>query len=118
MSHATTPVSKPVLGPIPPIPNSQALSSKTFRVPPLDGSLLLPEIWDWHFEYSPNHPVFAYTEDDGTEKVLHWREVVPGIHRAGALMRSLLTRSSESRPIVAILSASGMYGAEHAYPFS
>ncbi|THH29838.1 hypothetical protein EUX98_g4346 [Antrodiella citrinella] len=91
MSHATTP-SHPVLGPIPTVPNTQALNSTTFRLPPLDGSLMIPEVWDWHLKYSPNHPVFIYTDDDGKEKVLYWRDIVP--------------EPLDSRPTVSILAAS------------
>ncbi|TCD70281.1 putative NRPS-like protein biosynthetic cluster [Steccherinum ochraceum] len=106
MSDATKTPAKPLVGPFPPIPQTQALTSKTFRVPPVDGSHMVPDVWDWHLEYSPNHPVFVYTEGDGKEKVLAWRDVTPGIHRAGALIQSKIEASPGNRPIVAVLAAS------------
>ena len=106
MSHVTTPAT-PVIAPIPPLPQTQAKNSTTFRVPPLDGSMMLPDIWDWHREYSPKHPVFVYTQDDGSERVLNWTDVGHGLHRAGLLVRSRLSVSSEEKPVVAILAASG-----------
>lgn len=94
--------------PITGIPNTQGLSSKTFRVPPLDGSLTLPEIWDWHLEYSPNHPLFVYNEKDGSQTTLYFREAIHAIHRAGWLVRSRLPEAIlDTRPVIAILAMSG-----------
>ncbi|CAL1699337.1 unnamed protein product [Somion occarium] len=75
-------------------PNSQCLNSKTFRQPKLDGSLTMPEIWDWHLEHSPDHPLFIYSDDDGAEKTIYWPEGVRGIHRAGHIVRSLAQKEA------------------------
>lgn len=68
---------------------------------------MIPEMWDWHMEYSPNHPVLVYTDDDGSQKALTWKHVTPAIHRAGFFIRSELDVAFDERPIVAILTASG-----------
>ncbi|KAH8100027.1 acetyl-CoA synthetase-like protein [Cristinia sonorae] len=96
-------VQRPVTG----IPKNQGLSSKTFRVPPLDGSLTIPEIWDWHLEYSPEHPLFVFNDEKGQEVVIRFREAVHAMHRAGRLVRSRLPDDvADSRPVIAILAAS------------
>ncbi|KAI0073515.1 acetyl-CoA synthetase-like protein [Panus rudis PR-1116 ss-1] len=109
--------------PIPPVPQTQNLrrSESKFKIPPLDGSLTLPEIYDWHLENSPDHPLFLYGEDaeegsgrplgDGGEVVtLTWRDVVRGIHRAGwAVKRNIENggwrSDKDERPMVAILAS-------------
>ncbi|TCD61564.1 putative NRPS-like protein biosynthetic cluster [Steccherinum ochraceum] len=89
------------------VPKTQALSSKTFKIPPLDGSLTLPEIWDWHLENSPEHPLFVYVDENGTEKSLIFRDAIYAMHRAGRIMRSRMPESlAETRPLVAILAVS------------
>ena len=68
--------------PLPPLPRTQGLSSPTFKLPPLDGSLILPHVWDWHYETSPDHPVMVYSDDDGSTTIIRMKEVVHAIHRA------------------------------------
>ena len=90
------------------VPKTQALSSKTFSIPPLDGSLTLPEIWDWHLEHSPEHPLFVYLDGDGSEKVLLFRDAIYAMHRTGRILRSHIPESlTKTRPIVAIVAISG-----------
>lgn len=91
-----------------PPPQTQALSSRTFRVPPLDGSLALPELYDWHAEHSPEHPVFKFAREDGITKTIYWPEVAHAV-RVGAKLITQRTHSEverDERPIVAILSHS------------
>ncbi|KAH8099950.1 acetyl-CoA synthetase-like protein [Cristinia sonorae] len=92
--------------PLQPVPVTQALNSKTFHRPPLDGSLSIPEIYDWHMENSPNHPLFVYADDDGTEEIILWPDAVRAAHRAGKIVRSRLPLDAPSHPVVAILCAS------------
>ena len=93
--------------PLQPLPAGQAINSKTFRPPPLDGSLSLPEIYDWHLANTPHHPVFVYAEDDGTQKTIFWPTVARGMHRAGRIVRDKLGDNASARPVVAILCACG-----------
>lgn len=94
--------------PIPLVPQTQSLTSTTFRVPPLDGSLTVPEIHDWHLENSPNHPLFEYAEDDGAIRSITWAEAVRAIHRAGRIVQKDLQHDGSKVPIIAIVAASGM----------
>ncbi|TCD63228.1 putative NRPS-like protein biosynthetic cluster [Steccherinum ochraceum] len=95
--------------PIPQIPpRVQACKpSTTFKVPPLDGSLTTPDLWDWHLKHSPTHPLFHYADTDATVKTIHWAEAVRAMHAAGHLINSALKQHG-SRQTMAIL-ASGDY---------
>lgn len=93
-------------------PKTQALLCSTFQVPPLDRSL--PEIYDWHYENTPNHTVFIYSDDTSQPpKVIKWPQVVRAVHRAGAILQSRFEvkgdGSPEGTPVVAILAASGQF---------
>src|ERR1700743_2036418 len=94
---------------IPPLPNSQALSSITFKKPVLDGSMTLPEIYDWHYINSPNHPLFVYSDDLDNVQTIVFYEAVRAIHKVARLVRSQLPVEfrKSGRPTVAILSSSG-----------
>jgi hypothetical protein len=98
--------------PIPAPPQTQALNSPTFILPPLDGSLTLPEICDFHLQHSPNHPVFVYADEPGSTRSIMWHEVVRGLHQAGHIVRSRVEaeRLEPPReiPIIALLCLSGM----------
>ena len=107
-------VSNPTLDfnpfPLPVPPRTQALESTTFKAPPLDGSLSLAEMYDWHYYNTPDHPVFVFPDDhDVQPKVLKWPEVARAITH-GARMIKKVTRmdySPETDNIVAIFAASG-----------
>ena len=95
--------------PFQPIPKKQALNSTTFRLPPTDGSLKIPELWDWHLDQSPDHLLFVYAEDDGTERFVYWKEAIPAAHRAGRLALNRLKPDPPPRPIFALLCATGNF---------
>ena len=95
---------------ITPPPRNQCLSSTTFTLPPLDGSLTVQQMYDWHYDHSPEHPVFEYAEDDGSITTIRMKEVVPAIHRAGRLVISHFTAHTPTptkKPVIAMLAASG-----------
>jgi hypothetical protein len=99
--------------PVPPLPDIQALSSPTFKKPVLDGSLTLPEIYDWHYHNSPNHPIFIYEDAPDSTRIILWPEAVRAIHTAARLVNVTvrmpnLALENNVRPIVGILAASGM----------
>lgn len=97
--------------PTPPLPPTQALTSNTFKPPPLDGSLTVPELYDWHLHNTPNHPLFVYSDEAGKDHTILWPEAVRAVHRAGRIVQSRLqsscTNTSESPKVVAILAAAG-----------
>jgi len=96
--------------PIPPFPQTQVLSSTTFTLPPLDGSLTIPEIYDFHLQHSPNHPLYVYSDDSSSECIIPFRRAVRAIHRAGGIIRTRIEsfKSLGKRPIIAILAMTGM----------
>ncbi|KAH7912698.1 hypothetical protein BJ138DRAFT_1083028 [Hygrophoropsis aurantiaca] len=91
-----------------PPPQTQALSSATFRPPPLDGSLTIPEIYDWHLEHTPNHRLFVYAQNDGNIRSIFWPEAVRAIHVAANIIKARigLEGGIEDVKIVAILASS------------
>ncbi len=94
---------------IPLPPQTQALTSKTFIPPPLDGSLTLPEIYDWHSKHNPSHRLFVYTQQDGTPRTICWPEAVRAVHTGAKLFRDRLgwKPGANRKPVVAILAMSG-----------
>lgn len=93
---------------IPPPPKTHALSSTTFRPPPLDGSLSVPEMWDWHAEHSANHPLFRYAKDDGSVRTIPWGEVIGAALRAAKVIRTRVR--AEPGAVVAIFATSESIG--------
>jgi hypothetical protein len=105
--------------PLPLPPQTQALTSTTFKPPPLDGSLTIPEIYDWIFHNTPNHPAFIFADGPNSTRTILWSEAVRAIHRAGRIILSRLKSDSESpkvlsaRPVIAILASAGKLPVSH-----
>lgn len=95
------------------LPNTQVLNSSTFRTPPLqEQELTLPELYDWHLYHSPSHPLFIFSDGAGKIRTIPWEEAVRAIHRAAHFVSSRVEHndaSFESRPIVAVLAATGLF---------
>jgi len=95
---------------LPKPPQTQALSSKTFSPPPLDGSLTLPELCDWHLQHSPEHPFFIYPRQDGELQTITWAHAARAILTGARLVRKIMgwrRGMTGTAPVVAMLSASG-----------
>lgn len=98
--------------PYPPIPGrTQGLSHKTFKVPPLDGSLCFAQQFDWQAENSPDHPLFEYVDDDGTPVSINFATAQYAVHRGARSVLNALKEAgvlkSKVRPLVAFVAASG-----------
>jgi hypothetical protein len=99
------------------LPLPKPSSTTSFRAPPLDGSLSVPQLIDWHFANNKNHPVFTYdvpnlaTSKSRTTKVLTYSDVHPAIHRAGLYVARRagidITRGHDQRIIVAMFAVTG-----------
>ncbi|KAF8067695.1 hypothetical protein FPV67DRAFT_1151358 [Lyophyllum atratum] len=90
---------------------SERTYAKSFMAPPLDGSLCIPEFYDWHFANNFNHPVFTYPHSDAdndASRRITYGEFVPALHRAGRILGIQLNIDLEGDrkdyPVVAILS--------------
>ncbi|KAJ3520636.1 hypothetical protein NM688_g9133 [Phlebia brevispora] len=92
--------------PFPAPPPTQGLSTKTFRQPPMDGTLTGPEIYDWHMKYSVDHPLFVFADEQGNTRTINWPEAVRAVHRSGRIMQSLAKSIPVARPTFAIHAAS------------
>ena len=93
----------------------QAVGSQTFRLPPefLTGQLPLPQLWDFHLDNSPNHPLFIFERSPGKIEKVSWSQGVRAMHRAGRIIRPYLPRPSATKetdpPVVAVfLKVKGM----------
>lgn len=93
-------------------PTPQAVQSRTFTVPPLDGTLSLPEIYDWHRLHSPNHSLFVYQDGFSEVRTITWSHAVRAIHVAARLVEAALksTSNGSSRlsTVVGVLAMTGL----------
>lgn len=100
---------------VPPHPRTQALTSTTFDLPPLDGSLTIPEIYDWHLTHTPDHTLFEYADNEQI-KVIKWPQAVRAIHKTSTLIRRLMRSSldkeldsEERKTVIAVVASPGQY---------
>ncbi|KAI9459305.1 acetyl-CoA synthetase-like protein [Russula earlei] len=88
------------------LPKTQVLNSSTFKAPPLgDNSLTLPDLYDWQYRNSPNHPFFVFEDGPGKIRTITWAEAAHGIHRAAHIISSRISAEDvaaalEGRPVV------------------
>lgn len=95
----------------------QAVASKTFKPPPLDGSLSMLGMYDWHLDHTPNHPLFQYKARHTTHiHTILWPEAIRGIHRSARYVQSCidritrdLTKPISGPPVIAILGHIGKH---------
>ena len=88
-------------------PRLQTSTSATFKSPPLDGSLFLPELCDWHGKHSPTHELFVYAKEDGVVESIKWSEASRSIRRGAQMIRERIGQDASEGTVVAILSPSG-----------
>ncbi|KAG9220336.1 hypothetical protein CCMSSC00406_0006601 [Pleurotus cornucopiae] len=90
---------------LPPLPKTQALTSSTFKIPPLDGSLSVPELYDWHYCHQTEHPVFVFPGENDQQTIIRWPELVRAIHTGARIVRGLMKPAGNSS-VVAIFTTS------------
>ena len=84
-----------------------------FTRPPLDCSLTLPEVYEWHAKYSSRHPAYVLEESPGKLRTIVWEEVMQGVRRATAFVKKAvgdagLARTDDGNaPVISILAALG-----------
>ncbi|KZT01334.1 acetyl-CoA synthetase-like protein [Laetiporus sulphureus 93-53] len=90
------------------VPQTQARSCSTFSAPPLDGTLTLPELFEWQSRHSPNHRIFTFSREDGTIGNIYWPEAIRAVHTGARIIQDRLgaKRESKDAPVVAILAHS------------
>ncbi|THH13763.1 hypothetical protein EW146_g6494 [Bondarzewia mesenterica] len=57
------------------------MSTSTFAPPPVDDSLSIPQLFDFHSIYSASHPLFAFSSPTGQSETLSWSSVASAIRR-------------------------------------
>ncbi|KAG8930870.1 hypothetical protein FRC02_003563 [Tulasnella sp. 418] len=102
-------MASPVDGPLPPFRTPQAVGLKTFTPPPLDGSLILPQIFDHHRKHSAGHTFYRF-EVDGRLETISWEKLVQGVHRAAKVVQEAaltagVTAHSSNKPVFGVLAA-------------
>ncbi|KAJ3017077.1 hypothetical protein NUW54_g665 [Trametes sanguinea] len=97
----------------------QGANSKTFSRVGLDTTLTVPELFKYHAENSPEHPVFVYMDDEKNEHIVRFPEVYRGIRKAATIASRHYERmadyyaqaqqgkSENDPPIVGILATAG-----------
>ncbi|KAI0350525.1 acetyl-CoA synthetase-like protein [Trametes cingulata] len=93
------------------IRTQQGANSTTWTRPPFYGDMTLPELFAFHAEKSPEHPVIVYDDEQGVVQTLHYKEVYPAIRRAADFVSEHLRSQSPSgapngireQPVVGIL---------------
>ncbi|OBZ74288.1 L-aminoadipate-semialdehyde dehydrogenase large subunit [Grifola frondosa] len=91
----------------------QGASSATFRRPPLDSSLTVPELFAYHATNSPNHPVFVYADDQKQMHKIYYPEVYKAIRKAAKITSNHYLPSSNSNgnndpPTIGILAVADL----------
>ncbi|KII90166.1 hypothetical protein PLICRDRAFT_40364 [Plicaturopsis crispa FD-325 SS-3] len=82
----------------------QGATSTTWKAPPLDGSVTVPEMFDFHLQNSPDHPLFVYHNIDGEgATTVTWAQATRAVHRAANLILALTNGHKDGRKTVAIL---------------
>ncbi|KAJ6629893.1 hypothetical protein B0H10DRAFT_1775629 [Mycena sp. CBHHK59/15] len=93
---------------LPPPPQTQAHHCASFRPPPLDGTLTIAQMYDWHFRNTPHHRLFVYALEDGSTRTIYWPEAVKASYVGGRILRDRFGwfAGMNETPVVAILAAS------------
>ncbi|TFY78273.1 hypothetical protein EWM64_g5737 [Hericium alpestre] len=66
-------------------PTLQGKSSATWLCPPLDGSLTVPEIFEYHARNSPKHPLFVYPDNRTGSRTILYPEALRAFRRAAKI---------------------------------
>ncbi|KDQ21392.1 hypothetical protein BOTBODRAFT_61102 [Botryobasidium botryosum FD-172 SS1] len=91
-------------------PTKQAANSATFITPPIDGSMSIPQMIDFHLANNPNHPVFRFATSGSSEAPFEeflWRNVGQAMHRAARLAQARILgtpsnhTNSTTTPVIA-----------------
>ncbi|KAH9915952.1 acetyl-CoA synthetase-like protein [Epithele typhae] len=92
----------------PPIITPQGAQCTTWTPIPFYSKLAIPELFAFHYEHSPDHPVFGYLDEADNYVEIKHKDVYPAIRRAAkfAVDNVPFTATREQRPIIAILAHS------------
>ncbi|KAJ7475732.1 hypothetical protein FB451DRAFT_255063 [Mycena latifolia] len=87
-------------------PAPQAVGSKTFHPPPIDGTLKLHEMVDYNRVHSPEHPVWEYPKLDGSgPETISWKEYGEAMHRAAHIVDAFARTQNGKRSVITMISS-------------
>ena len=80
----------------PHVPTPQGRNSATFHPPPLDGTLAVPELFEYDAVHSPSHPLFVYPDPDapGGTRTICYPEALRLIHRTARIVHGHHSRAA------------------------
>lgn len=82
----------------------QGQSSSTFQKPPLDGSLNIAMLVDWHARHSPDHAWAVYPKANSNDlQHVTWRQLGYAVQKVAAMLQREIRADPNSTPIVAVL---------------
>lgn len=90
----------------------QGVNSMTFMAPPFTSAFLtLPELFDWHFDHSKEHPFFVYFDEHSGKRVtVRWADAVKVVRFIANSVSTTIMNVNEDagRPLVGLYSSSGL----------
>ncbi|KXN91843.1 hypothetical protein AN958_11866 [Leucoagaricus sp. SymC.cos] len=93
------------------LPTLQAAISKTLTQPSLDNMLTISQIYAFHAQRSPNHPIFTYAEAlTDFSSTIYYLEVYTAIQRGHNIVthkRNELSQGCERNNVVGVLASLG-----------
>ncbi|OSD00742.1 acetyl-CoA synthetase-like protein [Trametes coccinea BRFM310] len=75
------------------ISTPQGNTSTTWVSPPFYGSMAIPELYAFHAEKSPTHPIFSYDDERGEPRELNYMQVFSAIRMAASYVSRHISRS-------------------------
>ncbi|KAI8996240.1 acetyl-CoA synthetase-like protein [Trametes punicea] len=87
----------------------QGVNSTTWRAPPFNGPMTVPELYAFHARESPEHPVYVFDDDQGEVQTLRYKDVFRGARKAASIVSRHVppTRTATAEgtkgPVVGIL---------------
>jgi long-subunit acyl-CoA synthetase (AMP-forming) len=88
---------------IPLPPKTQALKPDSgWKVPPLDGSLNMPQMLRFNYSHNANKPLFVYVDSDNSLQYVTWRSAVGASYGVASILSNI---EVPLRSVVAIFSS-------------
>jgi hypothetical protein len=96
---------------VPELPTPQAVCYSTFTPPPMDGTMTVPDVFDWHAEHSPDHVVFVLSDgpESETERITYKNANVLINKATGLYYRDLARHDIPARSVVGMFGNPGMF---------
>ncbi|KAI8989661.1 acetyl-CoA synthetase-like protein [Trametes punicea] len=87
----------------------QGVNSPTWTPPPFNGPLTVPELYAFHAQKSPEHPVWIFDDEHGEVQTLRFKDVFPSVRKAASIVSrhvsptKTATAEGTKDPVVGVL---------------